>query len=321
LPPTPEQTDAYLADRSPEAYERVVEELLASTACAERLTMDWLDLARYADSHGMHADGWRNAWPWRDWVIEAFAQNMPYDDFITQQLAGDLLPQPTQQTILATAFNRNHPMTAEGGAIDEEFRLTYVFDRVNTVATGVLGLTMDCSRCHDHKFDPLTQQGYYQFSAFFNNIRELGMTGDDGNYGPYLLLSDARTDSLLADYDTRISTWEAAQDSVTVNPTAVRAFLDRLDPAVPPRVELSLPMDRLVPNTRQLTINGHWMVPGFGPAKKSSSIKPTAAPPCASTMPTMRLSCGISALTKRTSPSAPVFGSKRRSAIRPRINS
>ena len=119
---------------------------------------------------------------------------MPYDQFVTWQLAGDLLPNANREQKLATAFHRNHTMTAEGGAVDEEFRLEYVFDRANTTATAFLGLTMECARCHDHKFDPISQEEFYQFSAFFNNVRDLGMTGDDGNYGPMLLLPSSETE-------------------------------------------------------------------------------------------------------------------------------
>ncbi len=204
LPPTIEEIDDFLMDQSDAAYEKVVDRLLESIACAERLTMDWLDLSRYADSHGMHADGWRGMWPWRDWVIEAFRENMPYDQFVTWQLAGDLLPDATRDQKLATAFHRNHPMTAEGGVIDEEFRLNYVFDRTETTGTAFLGLTMNCARCHDHKFDPISQKDYYQLTAFFNNIRELGMTGDDGNFGPMLPLMDGETEAILKQLDEEV---------------------------------------------------------------------------------------------------------------------
>lgn len=197
LPPTIQEIEAFLADDNPEAYEKVVDGLLDSPAAAERLAMDWMDLARYADSHGMHADGWRMMWPWRDWVIRAFQENMPYDQFVLEQLAGDMLPDASRDQKLATAFNRNHPMTAEGGVIDEEFRLSYVFDRSETVATAFLGLTLNCARCHDHKFDPLSQKEYYEFTAFFNNVKELGMTGDDGNYGPMVSVADTETEEKI----------------------------------------------------------------------------------------------------------------------------
>jgi hypothetical protein len=215
LPPTIQEIDAFLADQSADAFEKVVDRLLNSQASAERLAMDWMDLSRYADSHGMHADGWRMMWPWRDWVIKAFDQNMPYDQFVTWQLAGDLLPNASRDQKLATAFNRNHPMTAEGGVIDEEFRLNYVFDRTETVGTAFLGLTMNCSRCHDHKFDPISQKDYYQLTAFFNNIKELGMTGDDGNYGPMLPLMDGETEQILKQLESQITTTNQAMDSAS----------------------------------------------------------------------------------------------------------
>ncbi len=204
LPPSSADMDAFLANEDPEAFEKVVDQLLISEDCAERLTMEWMDVARYADSHGLHADGWRSMWPWRDWVIKAFHQHMPFDRFITLQLAGDLLPNAGREEVLATAFHRNHPMTAEGGVIDEEFRLEYVADRTNTTATALMGLTMECAKCHDHKFDPVSQKDYYQLSAFFNNQRELGMTGDDGNYGPMLTLEAPSTRKKLSALDRKI---------------------------------------------------------------------------------------------------------------------
>ncbi len=205
LPPSIEELDRFLADDSSDAYEKMVDEFLASDACAERLALDWMDLSRYADSHGLHADGWRNMWPWRDWVIQAFQKNMPYDAFVTWQLAGDLFPNATHEQKLATAFNRNNPMTGEGGVIDEEFRLNYVFDRAETTSTAFLGLTVACAKCHDHKFDPISQKDYFEMSAFFNNVREVGMTGDDGNFGPLLTLIDDSTQQVLDDLNAKIS--------------------------------------------------------------------------------------------------------------------
>jgi hypothetical protein len=209
LPPTPAEVASFLADDSAAAYKHVVERLLSSDACAERLALNWLDVARYADSHGLHADGARRSWPWRDWVIKAFHENMPYDRFITWQLAGDLLPNASKEQRLATAFLRMHPMTAEGGVIDEEWRWNYVFDRTETTATALLGLTLECARCHDHKFDPLSQREYYQFAAFFNNVDELGMTGDDGDYGPLLVLTTDEEDATIAELDREIADVEA----------------------------------------------------------------------------------------------------------------
>ncbi|MDH3709020.1 MAG: DUF1553 domain-containing protein [Cyclobacteriaceae bacterium] len=242
LPPTMTQIKNFVEDQSPEAYEKVVDELLESSACAERLTMEWMDLARYADSHGLHADGWRMMWPWRDWVIKAFDENMPYDQFVTWQLAGDLLDNATREQKLATAFNRNHPMTAEGGAIDEEYRLSYVFDRAETAGTAFLGLTMNCARCHDHKFDPVSQKDYYQFAAFFNNIKELGMTGDDGNYGPMLALTDAETDKITAFLDQEIGREEQRRDTLTRNLKV--ASVPGQTTASPPKI-VHLPLDQI----------------------------------------------------------------------------
>lgn len=205
LPPTIEDVEAFKENKNPHAYEELVDKLLQSQANAERLTMDWLDLSRYADSHGLHADGLRTMWPWRDWVLNAFQANMPYDQFVTKQLAGDLLSNATKENVIATAFNRNNPMTAEGGVIDEEWRLNYVFDRTETFSTAFLGLTMMCAKCHDHKFDPISQKDYYQLSAFFNQTRELGMTGDDGDFGPLLMLPDKKKEKILNELQERIN--------------------------------------------------------------------------------------------------------------------
>ncbi len=242
LPPTISEIDDFLEDNSPDAFERVVDRLLASPAYGERMAMDWMDLARYADSHGMHADGWRMMWPWRDWVIKAFNENMPYDQFVTWQLAGDLLPEAKKEQILATAFNRNHTMTAEGGAIDEEFRLEYVFDRTNTLSTAFMGLTMECARCHDHKFDPFSQEEYFQLTAFFNNIKELGMTGDDGNYGPMLLLTSEETDKKLADIREKIKAQEAVLEISKTQLVANTNFINSLRVTKP---DISFPLEHL----------------------------------------------------------------------------
>ncbi len=179
LPPTLAEIDALLAQDSPHAREQVVDRLLASDACAERLASEWLDVARYADSYGYQRDDLRDVWPYRDWVIEAFRSNMPYYEFITQQLAGDLLPETTpeatRQQRLATVFNRLHSYKKEGGSNPEEFRTEYVADRTNTFATAFLGMTFECARCHDHKYDPIKTKEYYQLSSFFSNIDEYGI--------------------------------------------------------------------------------------------------------------------------------------------------
>ena len=180
LPPTLDEIEAFEADDSREAEERVVDRLLDSIHYAERMTAIWLDNARYADSNGFQFDNARSMWPWRDWVIQAFRANMPYDRFITEQLAGDLLEDPTQSQLIATGFNRNHPHSIEGGIIDEEYRVMYANDKTTTAGTLFLGLTMDCTRCHDHKYDPLTMEDYYSMFAFFNTSAELGAPGEKG---------------------------------------------------------------------------------------------------------------------------------------------
>lgn len=179
LPPTLEEIDAYLADDQPEAYERVVDRLLASPRYGERMALPWLDLSRYSDSHGYQYDQERQMWAWREWVIAAYNENKPFDEFTIEQLAGDLLPDATIEQKLATAFNRHHPITVEGGVIDEEYRTEYVIDRVSTMSTAWLGLTMGCARCHDHKYDPVSQQEFYQLFAFFNHVSEKGYRGFD----------------------------------------------------------------------------------------------------------------------------------------------
>ncbi|MGB2265622.1 MAG: DUF1553 domain-containing protein [Akkermansiaceae bacterium] len=175
LPPSLTEIDAFLADTSPQAYEKQVERLLSLESYGERMATEWMDVARYADSYGYQIDRGRMVWQWRDWVVRSFNQNLRYNDFILHQLAGDLIPDATQQTQLATTFNRLHGQKNEGGSIPEEFRQAYIADRVNTVGTAFLGLTMDCTKCHDHKYDPLTQKDYFSMAAFFSNIDEAGL--------------------------------------------------------------------------------------------------------------------------------------------------
>jgi hypothetical protein len=202
LPPTLEMMDAFLADNSADAYEKLVDRLLASPAYGEKMAVYWMDIARFADSHGFQDDSYRSQWPWRDWVIHAFNENMPYDQFITWQLAGDLIPQATKEQILATGFNRNHKITEEGGVVDEEYRVMYVTDRTNTVSKSLLGITMECAGCHDHKYDPISQKEYYSFYSFFNNIKEKGIESSVGGpetYAkrPLMQISNAEVDSIL----------------------------------------------------------------------------------------------------------------------------
>lgn len=178
LPPTLEQQDAFLNDQSDNAYEKVVDELLANKHYGEKMAIQWLDVARYADTHGYQDDGLRTMWPWRDWVIHAFNENYSYDKFIGWQLAGDLMTDPSKEMLLATGFNRNHKITQEGGVIDEEYRIEYVTDRTNTFGKAFLALTFECAKCHDHKYDPISQKEYFSTFAFFNQVAEKGYQGD-----------------------------------------------------------------------------------------------------------------------------------------------
>src|SRR5688572_16073252 len=219
LPPTPAEIDSFLADSSTNAFEKVVDRLLASESFGERIAVDWLDLARYSDTHGYQADRYRAMWPWRDWVIKAFNQNMPYDQFATWQLAGDLLPNATKEQILATAFNRHHMQTEEGGSVEEEFRVTYVVDRVNTMGTAFLAQTFECSRCHDHKYDPISQKDFYSLYSFFNNIDESGQTSHFTDAMPVrtLLMTDNATDQRLAEFKKEIREKESKTDGLRKN--------------------------------------------------------------------------------------------------------
>jgi hypothetical protein len=179
IPPTPAEVDRFVNDHTPDAYEKVVDRLLASPQYGEQMATQWLDYARYADSHGYQSDPERHMWKWRDWVINAYNDNMHFDQFATEQLAGDLMPNATIDQKIATGFNRNHRITDEGGVIDEEWRVEGVIDRVSTTSAVFLGLTLECCRCHDHKYDPITQKEFYSFSAYFNSVNELG-TGPTG---------------------------------------------------------------------------------------------------------------------------------------------
>ena len=210
LPPSIEEIDAFLDDESDRAHERVVDRLLESPHFGERMAVDWLDLARYADTHGYQDDGYRFVWPWRDWVVKAFNENLPYDEFLTWQLAGDLLPNASQEQRLATTFLRNHRINSEAGIVGEEYRVEYVADRTNTVGTAVMGLTLQCARCHDHKYDPISQKEYYQLFAYFNNVRELGEIANEGNPGPLLPLITANMETVLDSLQEAITHQEEA---------------------------------------------------------------------------------------------------------------
>ena len=191
LPPTIEQINQFKNDSSGNAFEKMIDHYLDTRDYAEHMAAEWMDIARYADTHGYQDDFERIMWPWRDWVIYAFDKNMPYDDFVTYQLAGDLLPNATEEQILATGFNRNHKITYEGGVIPEEYRVEYVEDRAITFGTAFLGLTLECARCHDHKYDPISQQNHFEIFSFFNNINEKGLINNQTETPePYIIISE-----------------------------------------------------------------------------------------------------------------------------------
>jgi len=234
FPPTPEELDEFLADTTPTAYERVVDRLLKSRRYGERMAVAWLDLARYGDSSVYHADGPRNMWAWRDWVIRAFNENKPFDQFSIEQIAGDLLPNATQEQKVASGFNRNHATTDEGGVIPEEFRVDYVVDRVKTVSSTWLALSVECAQCHDHKYDPISQREYYQFYAYFNNTRDPGMQTRNGNQAPTVDVFDPEAE---AKRETARSARGAAEKQIAelrTKAVAGKAFTDWLAKQKPP---------------------------------------------------------------------------------------
>ena len=198
LPPTVEELDDFLNDNSPDAWEKAVDRLLDSDAYGERMATEWLDVARYADTHGYQDDGPNEMWPWREWVIDAFNRNMPFDQFTTWQLAGDILPEATTEQKLATGYGRAHQQSQEGGIVAEEYRVEYVADRVRTTGTAFLGMTMQCARCHDHKYDPISIKEYSQFAAFFDNINDTGQIPNEGAAGPTILLPDEQAEQTIA---------------------------------------------------------------------------------------------------------------------------
>lgn len=210
LPPTPAEVEAFPHDPSPNAYEKVVDRLLSSPRYGENLAWQWLDAARYSDTNGYQSDGVRSMWRWRDWVIDAFNRNMPFNEFTIEQLAGDLLPHPTRDQVIATAFNRNHRTSAEGGIIDEEFRVAYVVDRVDTTSNVWMGLTVGCARCHDHKYDPILQKEYYQLFAYFNNVPDRGFVYNFGNQEPYIKAPTPEQEARLKEFDRKVAAAEAS---------------------------------------------------------------------------------------------------------------
>jgi len=215
--PTIEETDVFLKDNAANAYEKQVDRLLKSQHYGEKMAVDWLDLARFADSHGYTVDRLRDMSPYRDWVINAFNKNMRYDTFLHWQLAGDLMPKPTKDMIIATAFNRNHQQNMEGGIVEEEFQTEYVIDRTNTFGDAMLGISIGCAKCHDHKYDPISQKNYYQLFSFFNNVKEAGqISWDDALPTPTLSLPTAQQEKTLAFIRSRISMQQKQLEAASV---------------------------------------------------------------------------------------------------------
>lgn len=253
LPPDLATQEQFWQDPSIDAYEKVVDKLLANEHFGEKMAILWMDLARYADSHGYQDDGLRTMWPWRDWVIHAFNQNYDYQKFVTWQLAGDLLPNKNKETELATGFNRNHKITQEGGVIDEEYRVEYVADRTNTFSKGLLAMTFECAKCHDHKYDPISQKDYYSTFAFFNQINEKGFNGDIqlGSLAdpPFMTITQEDRKQLLSfitHKDTARVNVMIMRDSSRQRPTYVleRGVYDKtLDVVFPSTPKAILPFD------------------------------------------------------------------------------
>jgi hypothetical protein len=234
LPPTPAEVDAFLADHSADAYEKVVDRLLNSPRYGERMAVRWLDGARYADSNGYQSDGERMMWRWRDWVIDAFNHNMPFDRFTIEQLAGDMLPSATLDQKIASGFNRNHRGNGEGGIIPEEYAVEYVVDRVETTATVWLGLTMGCARCHDHKYDPIKQKEFYQVFALFNNVPEKGRAIKYGNSPPIIPAPTQAQQSKLAELEGKLAVAQSCFQKLGPELAAAQTQWEKTLQATPP---------------------------------------------------------------------------------------
>ena len=259
LPPDLDEIDSFLVDTNSMAYEKLVDRFMEEDAFAERMAMEWLDVARFGDTQGMHLDPERFSWPWRDWVIQAFKDNMPYDEFIVWQMAGDLLSESTREQKLATAFHRNHPTSSEGGVKDAEFIQKYVQDRTNTTATAFMGLTMECASCHDHKFDPISQKEYYQLTAFFDNLNEIGMVNEFKSNpeksqaiqasGPVLALPDHTTEIQLIRLDRKIASIQNQRKLSRQQLARARSFIENISPSAikVPKPDAAFPFEKISP--------------------------------------------------------------------------
>ncbi len=285
LPPTPAEVDAFLIDPAIDAYEKVVDRLLASPHYGERMAVDWLDAARFADTHGYHIDAGRDMTRWREWVIDSFNRNLPFDRFTIEQLAGDLLPNATAAQKIASGFNRNHMINFEGGAIPEEYHTAYIVDRVNTTATVWLGLTLNCCQCHDHKYDPFTQKEFYQLYAFFHNVPESGLDGSKGNAAPLLKLPSKvqqealdKLDREIADVEARLKTAPTLKDELAKLRKA-RTALESQVPSTMVMQDMPQPRDTFV------LVRGEYSKKG----EKVHAALPAALPPLPKGEPMNRL--------------------------------
>jgi hypothetical protein len=264
LPPTPREVDAFLADSSGEAYQKVVDRLLESPRYGEHMARFWLDAARYGDTHGLHLDNYREAWPFRDWVIRAFNANTHFDRFIVEQLAGDLLPDATPDQIIATGYNRCHVSTSEGGSIEEEVYVRNIVDQVDTNGTVFLGLTTGCARCHDHKYDPIRTKDYYQLFAFFNNIDGPALDGNSAKWAPILAVPTAHQTAALDAIDSGITALRRDISSevckaAIVDTSQIVAYCDDCDDEseAGPRADFTWIDDALPPGAKPQG-NGPW---------------------------------------------------------------
>jgi hypothetical protein len=285
LPPTPDEVDAFLADPAGDAYEKVVDRLLSSPHHGERMAVDWLDAARFADTHGYHIDAGRDMSRWREWVIDSFNRNLAFDRFTIAQLAGDLLPGATAAQKIASGFNRNHMINFEGGAIPEEYQNAYIVDRVNTTATVWLGLTLNCCQCHDHKYDPFTQKEFYQLYAFFHNVPENGLDGSRGNAAPLLKLPTKDQEAALEKLDRQIAQVET-QLKAEPEKKAELAKLRKERTALEAKVPNTMVMQELPqPRDTFMLIRGEYNKKG----EKVRAALPAALPQLAKSEPLNRL--------------------------------
>ena len=270
LPPTPQEIVAFEGRPTDAHYLQEVQRLMGSPRYGERMATDWLDLARFADTHGFQSDRYRPVWPWRDWVIGAFNRHLPFDRFVQWQVAGDLLPNATQEQRLATTFNRLHLQNEEGGIVEEEYRVAYNVDRVNTFGTAFLGMTFECSRCHDHKYDPISQKEFYQFFAFFQNIDESGQSVYFGDIMPVptLLLSTPDQETKLKDLNARIQAGEGRLKQLTEASRPSFAEWQSKGGGKPPEVSgavAQFSFDGMVSNAFPSTVGTHRAQPFEGP--------------------------------------------------------